>query len=217
MKGLILKDFMNLKKNARMCVMLTAFYLVFAIATKDTDTLSVVLVMFFAIFTLSLYSYDDLAKWDAYALTMPVTKVDMVKSKYIMMVLLTIIGAVLNSVLTILINTLNEAASIFNGFSVIGGGIAIVFLFYSILLPFITKLGVEKARLIFFVVYFIPFITIMIIKRMAGDREFVLPEKLIDIIEVIVRYSYVFIPLTVAILLAVSYSISVRIYCRKEF
>lgn len=217
MKGLVIKDFINLKKNIKMFGLLTLLYGVMTIVSKDADFFSSVLTMLFAILTLSLYSYDDMAKWDVFAQTLPVTKDDIVQGKYVMMLLLTLIGAVYSSVFTVIFNLVLKSDSIFNNFENIGIGAAIVIFFYCIILPFITKLGVEKARIILFAVYVIPFIGIISLQRMINEGGLVIPAWVNDAIVTFVQYIYIIVPVIVIIALAISYSISLRIYRKKEF
>lgn len=217
MKGLIIKDFINLKKNIKMFGLLTILYGVMTIVSKDANFFSSILTMLFAILTLSLYSYDDMAKWDVFAQTLPLNKDDIVQSKYIMMLLLTLIGAVYSTMFTIVFNIMFKEDSVFYNFESIGIGAAVVILFYSIILPFITKLGVEKARIILFTVYLIPFVGIISLQRLIKDGNLEIPEEVISVVETMIRYSYIMVPLIVMIALAISYSISLRIYRKKEF
>lgn len=217
LKGLIIKDFINLKKNFKIFGLLTILYAVMAFATDDSSFFSSIITMLFAILTLTLYSYDDMAKWDIFALTMPVTKDNIVQGKYIMMLLLTAIGAAYSTVFTVLINITLKTSSLFHSLEIIGAGAAIVILMYSIIIPFITKLGVEKARLILFAVYAIPFVTIMAFNRMLGDGSLVVPDQLLRLFYIFMDYVYIILPILVMVVLTISYHISIRLYRKKEF
>jgi hypothetical protein len=217
MKGLILKDFINLKKNVKTFGVLTLLYAVMAIYSSDTGFFSSIFTMLLAILTLSLYSYDEMAKWDPFAMTMPISKDDIVQGKYIMMLLLTLIGSVYSSVFTAILNIINKSDSLFLGFENIGIGAAIVILFYSITMPFITKLGVEKARLIFFAIYIVPFIIIMTLNNMIKSGKLVISEQVAGMAETFIKYVHLLVPLLLLIALGLSYWISVNIYRKKEF
>lgn len=188
-----------------------------AFASEDSGFFSSVLTMLFAILTLTLYSYDDMAKWDIFALTMPVTKENIVQGKYFMMLALTAIGAIYSALFTIIMNVTLKSSSMFQSLENIGAGAAIVILFYCIIMPFITKLGVEKARLILFAVYLIPFVIIMGLSRLVGDGSLVIPEQLINLFETFLKYIYLIVPITVILALSISYVISVWLYRKKEF
>lgn len=71
MKGLIIKDFMNLKKSLKMFLIISVFYFFMAISTDNPYFFTSILTVILPITTISLFSYDDMAKWDVYALTMP--------------------------------------------------------------------------------------------------------------------------------------------------
>ena len=91
MKGLILKDLLNLKSTFKMLgVMMLFFAVVFL--PQGNGAIFGIIIMMFAMMVVTTISCDDLAKWDAYALTMPVTRKEMVLSKYLVMVLLNTLG-----------------------------------------------------------------------------------------------------------------------------
>jgi hypothetical protein len=217
MKGLILKDFINLKKNVKIFAGLTVLYGFMAFSQKDARFFSTIFTMLFAILTLSVYSYDELAKFDAYGMTMPVTRKEMVKSKYAMMLLLTLIGTAISAVFTITLNITLGNVDIFTGINNSIIGALIVILFYSITLPFVTKLGVEKARLIFFAIYFIPFAVSFFVSQALKKGSFNIPVKLQEIAEIFMKNIYIIAPLVTILVLGISYMISVKIYRKKEF
>lgn len=217
MKGLILKDFINLKKNFRIFGLLSILYIVLAVTTKDTGFFNSVITMLFAILTMSLFSYDDLAKWDIYALTMPVSKEDMVCSKYIMMLLLTLFGTAFSSIISIGINIVLKTDSFFDSVinSLIGAFVVIVL--YSIVLPFIIKLGVEKARIVFFIVILIPFVAITAMSAYMKEGTSGIPGSVNTVFAFLLRYSFLLLPIIALSVLFISYRISVGIYRRKDF
>lgn len=217
MKGLILKDLINLKKNVKIFAILALLYGFMAFTTTDASFFSSMFTMLIALLTLSVYSYDELAKWDVYALTLPVSREDIVRGKYIIMLMLTVIGAVIGTVSTAVIKMIQHDNYFIAGLknSLLGG--AVVILFYCIALPFITKLGVEKARFIFFAIYLIPFAIIYFIGNAVKAGDFVIPEQFYRIAEKLVRNIAILGPLVLLFALVVSYTISVGVYRKKEF
>ncbi len=217
MIGLILKDFINLKKNAKVFAILAVLYGFMAFTTSDASFFSSMFTMLIAILTLSVYSYDELAKWDVYALTMPVSREDIVRGKYIIMLLLTLLGGMIGTVSTIVIKIIQQDNHLMSGVQSSWLGGAVVILFYSIALPFITKLGVEKARFIFFAIYLIPFAIIYFIGNAVETGDFVIPEQLIRLAEKLVQNGAILALLVLLFALVVSYTISVSVYRKKEF
>jgi hypothetical protein len=217
MKGLLLKDFINLKKNVKIFGVLTILYAFMSFTSKDASFFGSIFTMLFAILILSTFSYDELAKWDGYALTMPVSRETIVQGKYIMMLFLTFIGAAFSAVFTVLLNIVLKSQSLFYGIQVCAFGSAIVILFYSITIPIIMKLGVEKARLAFFAVYLVPFVIAYIGKEVIERSGVAMPGELYAAIEFFVKYVYIIVPMVVIIALCSSYLISIEIYKKKEF
>ncbi len=217
MKGLILKDIINLRKNFKIFGLLSVLYIILAVTSKDTGFFSSVITMLFAILTLSLFSYDDLAKWDIYALTMPVTKEDMVSSKYIMLILLTLFGTVFSGIITIGINIVLHSESLFTSVSNSFSGAIIVIVLYSIVFPFIIKLGVDKSRIIFFIAIIVPYVVASTVNAIMKEGTSEIPEGLIAALDFFSRYSYLVLPVIALVVLYLSYCISVGIYRRKDF
>jgi ABC-type transport system involved in multi-copper enzyme maturation permease subunit len=216
MIGLILKDFINLKKNVKIFAILAVLY-GFIAYTSDASFFSSMFTMLIAILTLSVYSYDELAKWDLYALTMPVSREDIVRGKYIIMLLLTVLGALFGTVASVIIKLIQRDTQLFSGIQSPWLGGAVVILFYCIALPFITKLGVEKARFIFLAIYAIPFAIIYFAGNAIQKGEMIIPEQLINFAMKLVHNGAILGPLVLLFALYVSYTISVGVYRKKEF
>jgi len=97
MKGLIIKDILNLKKNLNTLLVLVIFYAFLGYRSGDPSMLIAMIVLLLTMMSITSISYDDLAKWDKYALAMPISRKNIVLSKYILAVLLSISGVVLVS------------------------------------------------------------------------------------------------------------------------
>lgn len=217
MKGLLLKDFINLKKNVKIFSIFIVVYGLMAFMQKDSAFFSSVFTMLIALLTMTTYSYDEVAKWDGYALTMPVSKANMIQEKYLMMLLLTLIGTIINLLFTIAINTKLKSESLFSGMQVSLIGAAIVILFYCIIIPFITKLGVEKARYIFIAVYLIPFFFFVFVMKELKKMNIQIPKGLMQALNFTVQHINIILPVVAILGLYISYIISMRIYEKKEF
>ncbi len=217
MIGLMMKDFVNLKKNIKIFALVTLLYGFMAFTSEDASFFSSIFTMLIAILTLSTYSYDEIAKWDVYALTMPVSREDIVRGKYAIMISLTLIGSAVSTVFTVILNFVLKNRELTAGVTSSWIGAAIIVLFYSISLPFITKLGVEKARMIFFAIYIIPFVIFYLLSKAVKEGNLTIPERLIDIGRRLMDNAYLLLPLFLLFALALSYTVSVQIYRKKEF
>jgi hypothetical protein len=78
-------------------------------------------------------------------------------------------------------------------------------------------MGVEKARLIFFAVYIIPFVIIVAVNKAVKAGSLAIPANIMDIINFTIKNVFIILPVAVLASLAISYVISIKIYRRKEF
>jgi len=217
MSGLIWKDLINLKRYAKTFGIFILVYGFLAFTQKDTGFITGVFTIFSAILTMSSYSFDEMSKWDAYALTMPITRKDIVRGKYLLMLLFVLFGSTFSAVFGTLINIAIGSENVFGGMEASFIGAAIVILFYSIILPFITKQGIEKARIILFIVYIVPFVAGYFLKTALKAGSIEIPDQLLQISETAIQYRHLLIPIVLITSLSISYFISSQIYCKKEF
>ena len=88
MKGLLMKDLLNLKRQGGIILLVLAMYGLFAFSSGMSEVLGSMICVFGAMLPVTALAYDERAKWDKYALTMPVTRRQMVLSKYLLGLLL---------------------------------------------------------------------------------------------------------------------------------
>jgi ABC-type transport system involved in multi-copper enzyme maturation permease subunit len=217
MYGLIWKDIINLKRYIKIFAVFFLVYGFMAFAQKDISFITGIFTLMFAILTMSTYSYDEMSQWDVYALTMPITRKDIVRGKYMLMLLLVLFGSIFSAVFAILINAVIGSENIFAGIGASFIGAAVVILFYSILLPFITKLGIEKARIILFVVCMVPFVIVIFIKKAVNTGVVRVPDQMLQFCETAHQYQYLLMLVVLVVCLSISYFISLQIYHKKEF
>jgi len=194
MKGLILKDLLNLKSTFKMLGVMIFVFAVIYIPQGNGFVFGMIILMF-AMMVVTTISYDDLAKWDAYALTMPVTRKEMVLSKYLALIV-GVVGSVImgQSFSTEVLVT-------------IGVLYLIAFSFGSLMVPLIYRFGTEKARIMMFLCALIPTGLILLFTQI----KIPLPEATNPLI-----YLFLLLGFTV-IMVSGSYLISLRVYSNKEF
>jgi ABC-type transport system involved in multi-copper enzyme maturation permease subunit len=203
MRGLILKDFINLKMQSKMIGILLVFYLILSIATKNNSMLSGMIQILFVMLTITALSYDEKANWDKYGLTMPVSRAEMVISKYILSFILSLLALILNFIAQILMGTemnIENAIIVLTIF-----GVSIIFV--SIILPILFKFGVEKGRTMMYVVLMLPTLIILL------SNNFI---KFTPSDEALEKVLYAF-PLIIIVILILSILLSISIYKKKEF
>ena len=208
MLGLIVKDFLISKRYTRTMLLLLAFYSIFGFLQKDGGAYLLFMTpLFFVMMTITTFAYDNAAKWDAYALSMPVLRNDMVFSKYAATLIFSFAGTLLSVIFTTIIYLIKgEVLSqelIFGALGALGAALLLI----SILLPLIYKFGVEKARLMMIAVFVVPTILGMVIAQ-TGFKP--------DIDDNTVKIMIILSLFVVIALLGISYLASCRIFAKKE-
>lgn len=207
MKGLLLKDLFALRKQGKIVLLLVLFYLFYSILSKNVSMLSAMITMLCAFLPITTMSYDEMCKWDRYALSMPISRKTVVYSKYLFGVLLILACILTITPISAFIVNYTGEMNTWSAFRMIlaMGGIAAVFL--ALIMPLLFKFGVEKARLLMFLLIFIPVAAGYGITKLGIK----MPDK--NILDLLTYLS----PLLVLVIVCISAAISVKIYTRKEF
>jgi len=163
MKGLILKDFMNLKRQYKVMLVLLVFYIVLSLSNNDSAMFGGVISVLIVMLTVTTAAYDEHSKWDRYALTMPLSRTDLVIGKYVLGLILAAAAFVVNVLFQIVTGSgtiqyiLTVSAALF------GAGIFLL----CIILPLIFRFGSEKGRYLVMLVLFAPTGLIVLLSRMG--------------------------------------------------
>lgn len=202
MKGLLLKDILNFKKQGVMFFFLIALWFFIGIKNKDMYYLSGIIAMMTLLVPITVISYDEKAKWERYALTMPISKGTVVVSRYLLTIAISVVGGVFSIIAGLMISTSIKEV-LFTNMSVISIGLLII----AFAFPFIFKYGVEKGRLIMIFIFLIP----TLVFTFASEFNIpMLSEK------VIMQLVY-FLPLITLVIIICSIQVSKMIYSKKEF
>ncbi len=195
-----MKDLLNLKRQGGIILLVLAMYGLFAFSSGMSEVLGSMICVFGAMLPVTALAYDERAKWDKYALTMPVTRRQMVLSKYLLGLLLTAVALVINVAVQAIKSPVDPWEILLMPLCLAGVGVA----FLALLMPLLFRFGTEKARLLMLLMVAIPVAGVMLL----ANRNIPLPDENMQIALLLL------IPL---ILLAVSIPLSIRIYEKKEF
>ena len=202
MKGLIIKDLLNLKKSLNSVFALIIFYAFIGYTSGAPRMLIGMISVLLTMMTVTTIAYDDLAKWDKYALAMPVSRRELVLSKYVLSFVLALTGVGVSTLIAYIIMNVKNSELLLTSYSVF----SISLLFSSIVLPLIFKFGVEKSRLMMMAAIGIPIAITYVLYRIGID----LPDTtvIMDILK--------FLPLITIAVLFISFNVSYSIYKRKD-
>lgn len=205
MKGLILKDFLNFKnQQGKAFLVLIAFYFLLALQMHSSSFFAALWVMLGATLPISSIAYDEKAKWEKYALTMPISRKELVTSKYVLSFLFIIAGNIMSMPVIYLIDGSFGTENLLV-FLIL---VAIGLIFNSIMLPVVFKFGSENSRIIMFLVVAIPVLIGCILQKMNVNVVSFLDthEKIIGITGGVAA----------VVICLISYFLSVWIMERKE-
>ena len=210
MNSLILKDFISLKSYSKTLAIIILFFTIITFTNDEPSFLSGMIILIMSMLPITSFSYDQHAKWDLFSQTLPVSRKQLVMSKYVLGII-SIVGGVILAILLNVAVLLVKSLVVDIWYLILANSlIALVALLYlSILIPLVYKFGVEKSRLLTIVVLAIPSVLAIVLSK-AGVSIPVLDEITPAIV---VAIGLVF----VVCVMLISYVISVRIYMNKEF
>ncbi|MGL5316439.1 MAG: ABC-2 transporter permease [Peptostreptococcaceae bacterium] len=205
MIGLIIKDLLNIRKELKIYVLFIAVYVAITFVSQDTNILMAVIAMMCVMMPLTAMAYDEKVNWDKYSLTMPISRREIVLSKYVLGVGLATMGLIITSIISIFDNGI---ITDFLQLPVVYWCISIVLL--SIILPIIIKFGAEKGRFIMIAVMFLPTFLIVLLSK-------VIPmDNITRIIDSLFNYATIIAIVSIVVSLTLSIAISTKIYESKE-
>lgn len=222
MKGLIIKDLLQLKSYFKTLIIFMFIFVCVSLEPENTSTDGILIIMMtlgLGMFGMATFSYDEMAKANKYILTFPLTKKEVVLSKYVLQFLLTITGAILGSILSVIISIVlsKDMPNFIDLISIALGGVFGIGLVESIQMPCFYKMGAEKGRIYMFI------ITVAVAFIAGGIIT--LGEKVINNFSIdlnsINNILETFLPFVLLGLVLleyfISYKISYKVYSKKEF
>ncbi len=206
MKGLIIKDILNIKNYVRSILLIIGFYGIFAFTINDAGFIGGMIVLLMTMISVSSFSYDDLAKWDKYALSLPISRKDMVISKYLLSIIFIVLGAVLSFVIVFVISNIKNSVNLWELLLGTYSSSAVAIIFISVLMPLLYKFGVEKSRVMIIAVFAIPTFLVVLLNKLGVSK----PSE--DQLMLLLKMS----PIIVIAVMMVSLFISYNIYKKKD-
>jgi len=217
-KGLIIKDLSQLKSYKRTLIIFIAIFVLTGIAQENTkgigNMLVIMLTLGFGMFSIASFNYDEQAKADRYILTFPLTKKEIVISKYILVIGSTIIGAIVGTIISfaILFIINKEIPNIQELIAIALGGILGLGIVEGIQIPCIYKWGAEKGRIQLFIV--VAAVALFVTGIFYIGKDIQLPMN--SILNIINSLLPIILILATAIIYYISYRIAYKIYSKKE-
>ena len=218
MKGLMIKDFKLMWAQKMFFVLIFLLGIALIVVNKDAGFSGGYLALIFSMFVVSTISYDEYDNGSAFLFSLPVTRKEYVKEKYLLGLLIATVVWVVSFVFSIFYNIVkSKGASMEESCLPLICNIALVCFMLAFMLPIQFKFGTEKGRMVTSGI--VGAIMGLVI---AGSVYF---EKLGNVLGEIVN-GFQKIPSSLLIagillilgtMIIISYFISVRVMERKEF
>jgi ABC-2 type transport system permease protein len=147
MKGLLLKDFYMIWKQAKFMLALVIIYILIGVVS-DSSFWTVFSVIFMAMLPITALGLDERSGWTSYASMLPFSKHDIVVGKYVFGLIGVGSSVLLYAVLTMLTGIVRYGSvQIDSILQMIMPLFSVSFLFIATNLPIMFKVGVEKGRM----------------------------------------------------------------------
>lgn len=197
MKGLIIKDLANILTQKRIIIILAVLIFAGIFIPDMNESFSLgVLSMLSLLLILTLFSLDEQSNWNKFALTIGVSRNDLVISKYLMAIILMSITFIITLILGLVEGSLSLPDILLTSSLLFSSTMIII----ALLIPPIIRFGVQKSKLIILIPVFL----------------FVLLGQYVPYISNFLNYIN-YLPVVAIILFILSALLSIQFMARKEF
>ena len=215
-KGLILKDLMNLKSYKTTMLFILVLYVIVSLSNEEMMiSVPIYIVIIFGMIAIGSFNYDSMSKSDKYILSFPVTRKEVVKARYLYVFLFTLVGVLFSIGLNLIFQIIKTGNlnGVSDVISVAVGGFFGMILLQVFQIPIMYKFGAEKGKIIQM---------IMILAVMLGISGITvglmkISNVSLEQLEIFLKnYGILLIGIVSVILYFISYQVSFAIYSKKE-
>lgn len=210
MKGLLIKELITNIKNNKISLIIIPFFAIFGLLNKQNMFLMIIPVLL-SMLPIGQMSYDEMSHWDKYVYCMPVNKRSIVSSKYLSVLIMSLLSAVIVSILMVIASFITHISAnevIFMSIAAVLIGSFVP----CISLPINYKFGTTKGRIVYLIIIAA---TCGIVPGIILSDSVKLSEKAAQIFS----NAGVFCAASLgvlAVMLLISWFISIKIYETKE-
>lgn len=206
MRGLLYKEYYMLRPQLKSWLAFLLFFTVYSFVFKSVGMLTMMLAVIGITSCYNSFHYDKQYRCDEYIAAMPVSRGQMVASKYMFSLSVDLLIAAVTAVI-ILISCTVPALNIplDEAMGAAGGVLAVTVLIQAVTIPLIYILGVEKARYVNMIIWMAPWVLIMLNR----DR---IPEITEGQIMGLLKLA----PIAILVVLVVSWLISTAVFKKRD-
>lgn len=212
MTGLMLKDLLCVRRSFRVYAAATVIYGALGVAgVFDATFFTWFFTLMMTMLPVSFFSLDAAARWDLYALALPVSRGRIVAARYLLALLLAAGALALSLLVGLLMAALGSMADwslylLMSALSALAG-----LVINALMLPLLYRFGAERARLALIAVFGgVALAGVGLAKLLGPDWLDALP------VSGFASLSPALAAVTGAVLLALSYLVSLAVYRKKD-
>lgn len=155
MKGLLLKDWYQVRTNMKTMYLTVAFVLVIWVLSTSSAYVFPVsyAAIFLGILPVNLLTYDQSVGWVEYGRTLPVSKKTLVAEKYLIGLLCAAAAVVIGGLFITVISLRTGTTPDKDALSLLAGSVCAILLINGIMLPLYYRFGAEKARMLYMLMF----------------------------------------------------------------
>lgn len=205
MKGLLLKELLMFRKLLVTTIIFIAG-LILGVVFSGEPSIMIMLPLFLSIWSVSFQGMDEVSHWKQYSVALPYERKTIVSAKYLSILLLDTVSMLIVSagyLITVAVGKVEFSADMLIIFMIMSVVMGVVF--PMIVLPLHYKFNSEKAKLL-----------VMCIAGVTGGMSVNIIKFTWKISSGIAEYIPLIIILAVAVLFALSWLLSIRIYEKKD-
>lgn len=217
MKGLLTKDFTLIKNlYGKNILLVLVLYFILSIA-MGMPALLLMFCWMAGYYVVNLYSVDGSSGWDIYANCLPVTRKQIVSSRYIMLVCCLVAGGAATSVLMFLLSLAGKAVFL-EQLAAVGAVLIVSLGLFGLTLLLAIKFGPEKARMLNSILFLGLFgIMFLLIYAVQNTMDAALLASIAQNAEALLMGGLIGVGILCVAIFGVCWALAIRIYETKEF
>ena len=215
MIGLLKKEYYLMEGQMKSWLIVAIFCFFYSYFMNADSFLFMLIILIGIMSTMTVFSLDKACGWDTYAISLPLTRKEIVEARYLFAFLIDIGVSLACCLLMLLRGLINGGVNIPESLHSLFQILLVTILMQLLLFPVIYKLGVEKARFVYMAVFICLSLGVLGLSRL-DDNGAVLAGLRLDV-EKIMQYGEIVAVILAAAGLFLSLRLSVRIYEKKEF
>lgn len=215
MIGLLKKEYYLMEGQMKSWLIVAVFCFFYSYFMNADSFLFMLIILIGIMSTMTVFSLDKACGWDTYAISLPLTRKEIVEARYLFAFLIDIGVSLACCLLMLLRGLINGGVNLPESLHSLFQILLVTILMQLLLFPVIYKLGVEKARFVYMAVFICLSLGVLGLSQL-DDNGAVLAGIRINA-EKIMQYGEIAAVILAAAGLFLSLWLSVRIYEKKEF